>query len=224
MARTVVTKALLVTALLTPVALADGLGPTPYLSFNDSPFNGLGFANFYLEDFEDGALSTPGVTASGGIVGNPSPQTDSVDADNGVIDGSGTAGHSWFSNGAVNTFTFTFDAATLGALPTHAGLVWTDVGLAQPTIGVGDVSFEAFGPGGVSLGTLGPVTLGDGAVTGATAEDRFFGWIDAGGISSITISMPQSTDWEVDHVQYGIVPEPAGAAAALIALLAVRRR
>jgi len=48
------------------------LGPTPYLSFVDSPFNPLqtsgGFAYFHLETFEDGLLNTPGVSANTGSV------------------------------------------------------------------------------------------------------------------------------------------------------------
>ena len=41
------------------------LGPTPYLSAADSPFAGLGLSNFSLEDFEDIALNTPGLSAAG---------------------------------------------------------------------------------------------------------------------------------------------------------------
>src|SRR5690242_6738717 len=61
------------------VALATFLGPTPYLSRADSPFDlsGLG-TTFFLEDFEDHALNTPGVSVSGvdvrpqsGYGGNP---------------------------------------------------------------------------------------------------------------------------------------------------------
>src|SRR5262245_58046922 len=111
-------------------AKADFLGPTPYLSFADSPFNGGSFSSFFLEDFEDGALNTPGVTASAGwSVLGPGAFTDSVDGDDGAIDGSGTRGHSFFSNSTQSTLTFTFNAAALGgALPTAVGIVWTDVG------------------------------------------------------------------------------------------------
>jgi hypothetical protein len=108
-------------------------------------------------------------------------------------------------------FLFTFDAGVLGSLPTHAGVVWTD--------GAGQITFEAFGPGGVSLGTIGPVSdpgvFPDGGITGETAEDRFFGVTAAGGISAIFISN-SAGGIEVDHLQYGLliagpaaVPEPA---------------
>jgi hypothetical protein len=33
----------------------------PYRSFEDSPFKDLTYRYFYLEDFEDGNLNTPGV-------------------------------------------------------------------------------------------------------------------------------------------------------------------
>jgi hypothetical protein len=189
------------------------LGPTPYLSFADSPFSGGSFSYFHLENFESGALSAPGVsTPTPGMVVGPGIFTDSVDGDDGTIDGFGIGGHSWFSAAATSTFRFDFSAAALGMLPTHVGLVWTDVGGTAGVLGVGPVTFEAFDELGVSLGSIGPFTLGDGAATGATAEDRFFGVINDGGISRIDISMANSTDWEIDHLQYGratlAVPEP----------------
>lgn len=142
----------------------------------------------------------------------PGSFTDSVDSDDGVMDGSGLAGSSYFSNGATSTFEFVFDGASLGGLPTHAGLVWTDVGdVLAGSPGIGLVRFEAFDAVGVSLGDHGPFTLGDGSATGATAEDRFFGITHPAGISRITITMPDSVDWEVDHVQYGLIPAPGAA-------------
>ncbi|MCP5201148.1 MAG: hypothetical protein H6977_14140 [Gammaproteobacteria bacterium] len=204
----------------------------PYLSFADSAFAGVAFDDyFHLEDFEDGLLNTPGVSsASGGFVIGPSAQTDSVDGDDGAIDGSGAGGHSFFSGfpGGTDTFTFDFDAGVLGRLPTHVGIVWTDVGEATPTPGFGSVTFTAFGAGG-ALGTVVSGTFGDGSTFGATAEDYFFGVIDPLGISRITISMAGfSSDWEVDHLQYGAttVPLPAmfGPCLAGCALLGLRRR
>jgi hypothetical protein len=196
-------------------AKADFLGPTPYLSFADSPFSGQPFSYFFLENFESGALTVPGVTPSPGwVVLGPGPFTDSVDADDGVIDGSGTKGHSFFSNGSSSSLTFTFNAAALGGhLPTVAGIVWTDVGnVASGTLGFGPVSFSATNELGNSLGSIGPFTLGDGNAMGGTAEDRFFGVRNPGGISSITITTANSTDWEVDHLQFGFaaaVSEPS---------------
>jgi len=175
--------------------------PTPYLEPADSPFSSVSFSYFWLETFEDGLFNTPGVTASSGVVNPPNMYVDSVDSDDGVIDGSGsTHGYSFYP--VATTLTFTFDADALGSLPTHAGLVWTDIGFNSPTPYYGPVSFEAFGPLGASLGAIGPFELGDGTDQGETGEDRFFGAFNTDGISSIRIST-NTTDWEIDHLQYG---------------------
>jgi hypothetical protein len=208
-------------------ALAIEYGPTPYLSFADSPFASIGATQyFYLEDFEDGALNTPGVTVtSGAIVAGPSSATDSVDADDGAIDGSGLAGHSLFSNAALTSFEFTFNSAALGGLPNLVGIVWTDVGFV--TSGnpfEGPVTAQIFDLSNNSLGVIGPSVLGgDGTVAGATAEDRFLGFYANGNdISRLVISMSNSVDWEVDHLQYGrLIPEPAAVLLAGIGFLAL---
>lgn len=160
-------------------------GPIPYLSFADSPFKGLSLAQFYLETFEDGLLNTPGVGITNnqpggtalGVVG-PGGHTDSVDGDDLVIDGSGTNGHSYANllNQGYGNFglTITFSAAELGGLPIYAGFVWTDGSMTSPTL------FEAFDAGGNSLGTIGPVQIGDNSFYGTTAEDRFFGVFNDG--------------------------------------------
>jgi hypothetical protein len=203
-------------------ASAGPIGPSPYLSFADSPFNGGSFSYFYLETFEDHLLNTPGVTANTGgvtsVVFGPSIH-DSVDADDGAIDGSGLAGDSYFSSNGSAGVRFTFDAATLGTLPSHAGIVWTDGG--------GTTSFEAFDALNNSLGIIGPVAIADGSNNGETAEDRFFGWTNVGGISSILISNT-SGGIEVDHLQYGFaasvgaaVPEPASLVLFATGLVAV---
>ncbi|WP_315790282.1 PEP-CTERM sorting domain-containing protein [Fischerella sp. JS2] len=180
-------------------------GPSPYQSFDDSPLKGGDYSYFYLEDFEDGALNTPGVTASTGQVKGPEPLRDSVDADDGFVDGKGINGYSYYL--ANNNLIFNFDQNILGSLPTDAGITWTD------SFPVADVVFEAFDAGKNSLGTIVASNLGDGSLDGGTTEDRFFGVFNTDGISAIKISMPNSNDWEVDHLQYGLkksqpVPEP----------------
>ena len=182
--------------MISTAALAQTfIGPLPYLSKNDSPFlASINAGTTFLETFATGAFTAPGVTASAGFVIGPGGLTDSVDGDDGSIDGSGTNGHSFFSGSGAAGITFTFDATALGGLPTQAGIVWTD--------GAGTTLFEAFGPGGVPLGQIGPVAIADGPNTGETAEDRFFGVTNAGGISAIRISN-SAGGIEVDHLQYG---------------------
>lgn len=199
-----IVAAVLSIILATSVEAAIQLGPTPYLSFADSPFKGTSFTYFHLEDFEDGALNTPGVSADKGSgYAYYNMYADSVDADDGVIDGSGTYGHSWaLYNDVTDSVNFVFDKGVLGSLPTHAGLVWTDV---HP--GYGNVSFTAYDAKGVSLGTT-LAYLGDGTTLGGTAEDRFFGVVNSGGVSTISMSTTHGMTWEVDHLQYGAAPVP----------------
>ncbi|HEY8492699.1 MAG TPA: hypothetical protein VIN04_02330, partial [Myxococcota bacterium] len=83
------------TLLLPADGRATGFGPSPYRSFADSPFAGISFAWFHLENFENGALTVPGVSISTGRVIFPSDFTDSVDGDDGLIKGLGRDGHSW---------------------------------------------------------------------------------------------------------------------------------
>jgi hypothetical protein len=173
------------------------IGPVPYLSRNDSPFySTIQGGTTLVEDFEDGLLNTPGVIASAGAPFGPGGITDSVDADDGVIDGSGTGGWSFFSGGGSTGITFTFNATTLGGFPTHAGIAWTDAGVGS------SVRFEAFDNVGTSLGVIQTGPLADGTFGGTTAEDRFFGAVHPNGISKIHVSNT-SGGIEVDHLQYG---------------------
>ena len=198
-------------ALTSPASAAPVFfGPKPYLSAADIP------AGFYdggaptaLENFEDDALGF-GITASaGGVILSGSGfelVIDSVDADDGVIDGSGSTGQSWFFVLGATGVTFTFS----GPLPTAAGMVWTD--------GAGTTTFEAFGPGMVSLGTIGPVAIADASIAGTTAEDRFFGVQDSGGVLAIKLSNTVG-GIEMDHVQFGAAAAPAVPAPSALILL-----
>ncbi len=215
------------TAIAAPGAQAAFFfGPSPYLSAADSPFAGEPFAYFHLENFEDGALNTPGVTASDGTVASPSNVTDSVDADDGSLDGSGNAGHTLFHDEEIG-ITFTFDADALGGLPTHAGLVWTD---GTTFVDPNDATFEAFDADGVSLGTLIGFDLGDENFLGGTAEDRFFGVTHAQGLGAISITGPAASvrKIEIDHLQYGrvVIPTPSSLLIGVTAgpVLLLRRR
>ena len=208
--------------LLAGAAQAALIGPSPYLSFDDSPFQPLAFSSFHLETFEDHVFDVPGVTASAGgvtsVVFGPSIH-DSVDGDDGAIDGSGLNGDSFYSPSGGSGITFSFTDAVL---PTHAGLVWTDAG------GGSSITFRVYGAASELLFEGTYADIPDFSNNGETAEDRFFGYENAAGISAIFISNSFG-GIEVDHLQYGLassVPEPASGllmAAALAALVSVRR-
>jgi hypothetical protein len=194
--------ATLASACLTfPAAAQTFLGPDPYLSQADSPFDlsGLGSTAF-LENCEDGAFNVPGAHPDSGEVYGPAGNCDSVDGDDGVIDGSGSAGRSFFSGNGPGGIRFTFDADELGALPKFAGIVWTDGG------GGCSITFEAFDKNGDSLGTIHQENAGDNSNSGTTAEDRFCGVKFNGGISAIKMSN-SGGGIEVDHIQYGGLPD-----------------
>ena len=187
-------------------------GPTPYLSSNDIP---VGFYQgghpILLEDLEDNSLDSTLSANTGSIINAAAWGTlvDSVDADDGQIDGLGNGGHSWFSGDV----TFTFVGS--GPLPTAFGLVWTD--------GSGTITFSATDASGQSLGTQSFSGIADNTFEGTTADDRFFGVQFAGGIKSITIGTGGGI--EVDHIQYGqmvsSVPEPTSALMLSLGLLGI---
>ena len=213
--RTSGTAALSVIALLTlcaPGAHADGvIGPIlPYFSLADSPFNGLPFSYFHLETYEEpGAPTVPGVTLSAGIVDTGS-LVDSVEF--------GNAGHDIFSGCGSCGITFTFDAAVLGNLPTHVGIVWTDGDGPNRT-------FKAFDSSNALIGTIidsSPLFFSSGG-DGDAANYRFFGAINSTGIKSIFVAN-DGGGIEVDDLQYGFlapkptaVPEPGTFALSLVA-------
>ena len=203
-----------------------------YSQAADSPFAAIDFSGgyFHLENFEGlnhavgQQFNTPGVSGNNG---GPVTQTfglsihDSVDLDDGVLDGSGLNGESWFSSVGATGVTFTFDASVLGMLPTHAGIVWTDGG--------NPITFEAFAADGTSLGTVvgNHATAG---VSGETNSDRFYGAIESGGISAVKLSN-LGGGIELDHLQYGkfvgnAVPEPPSLILVCLGLAAIawRRR
>lgn len=216
MQRNTLTLALIATLTLgTTTAQAQLLGPTPYLQSSDSPFSGLSFSNyFHLLTFETGTISTPGVSFSTGSILSPAFNTDSVDADDGTIDGNGTLGRSFFSSNGSAGIIINFNAGVLGTLPTHAGVVWTD--------GANNILFEAFSgvnATGTSYGTLSG-SHADSSGAGTTAEDRFYGIINNGGIGSLRISNTTG-GIEIDHVQYGAGVSGAAPEPGTLALLAL---
>lgn len=194
---------------------------TSYLSLADIPAGFYaGGAPAVFSDLENDLLDSSLSASAGSIIGPGqfNGSRDSVDVDDGALDGSGLAGHSWFSGNGAAGVTFTFVGVTL---PTAFGIVWTD--------GSGAVTFSAMDGNGNSLGSITPAAFADGSSSGTTAEDRFFGVTFDGGIKSIFIKN-SSGGIEVDHIQHGTmaapVPVPAAGWLLLTGLagLAARRR
>ena len=209
---------------------ATVFGPSPYLQTGDTPANFFcDQCDFFLEDFEDNELD-PFLTIDNGSIlapmsmsGEASSVTDSVDGDDGTIDGSGNSGHSWFTgtDGVVDrTLTISF-ASTV----TSAGFVFTD-GDSQAD----SFTLEAFDTDGNLLGTIDAGALADAYFTGETEEDRFLGFRDLTGIASLTFSMNAGQGIEIDHIQWQdcqCVPEPATLGligCATLGMLVLRRR
>jgi hypothetical protein len=168
---------------------------------------------FYLEDLLDGAVNTPGVTVSGPpsiSLGAFGAFPNSVDEDDGTIDGKSTSPYSLFRDNSGNSLTLTF-APVQGRLPTHAGFVLTDGSNDNKT------AVEAFDALNQSLGTV--ESANQFAANGQDAtNNRFFGFSNPQGISKLTItSSPQPKKnpppgFEIDHIQYGFDPVTGNAA------------
>ncbi len=195
------------------------IGPSDsaYLSRADSPWDTFA-PGFTLLTFEDTQALPIGVGANG-TVGHFGGLTDSVDADDGLIDGSGVSNgflaHSMFSGDGASGITITFDKVLLSELPQRVGLAWTD--------GFGTITFEAFDADGNSLGTTSGQHSDDGFGS-TTGEDRFYGIEFAGGVSKVNIRN-SSGGIEIDHIQYGPVPAPGAVTViGLAGLVAGRRR
>lgn len=194
--------------------------PTPYLSTADLPSGFFqGNSPTLLESFESGSLNAS-LSASSGVVVSPGTgdgYRDSVDADDGAIDGVGN-GSSWFVSSAASGVTFTFNG---GSLPTAFAVVLTDAPFSST------ITFSAVDGSGNSLGSITRSGFVDNSFLSATAEDRFFGIQYADGIKSITISGTGVEGMEVDHVQYGqiaAVPEPASALLLLVGACVIAGR
>jgi len=207
-------------ALTSGASAATFFGPTAYTSDADVPAGFYVGGPTFLDDFEDGSLDG-GITASTGSVlsGPVISAIDSVDGDDGAIDGSGSTGASFFTSNGAAGILFTFSN-----LVESAGVVWTD--------GLGDITFSAFDGDGFLLGSNTYTGIPDASFFGETAEDRFFGVKDLTGIGAIFISN-SGAGMEVDHIQHGAlvpatpIPLPAGMPLLLSALgvgLWMRRR
>lgn len=206
---------------ITCQAATTSFGPSVYLQAGDTPAEFIcDQCDLHLEDFEDGMLNGALTIDNGmifppnGTTGTNDPVTDSVDGDDGDVDGSGLLGYSWFSGLGVRTITIDFAEGMKSA-----GLVFTD-GDSSSTM----ITLEAFDVGGNSLGLIDAGDLADNAFDGGTAEDRFMGFVNTyGAIRSLTLSMNAGSGIEIDHIQWQThaecVPEPTAAALAFFGLL-----
>ena len=194
-------------------------GPTPYLSSANIPAGFYeGGAPLVLENLEgEGGSLHPSLVASQGMIIGFSQYgqlVDSVDADDGAIDGKGFNGRSWFRGDGNAGVSFTYVGA--GPLPTAFGIVWTDGG--------GAITFQAFDGNDVKIADQVFNGIPDGLFTGTTAEDRFLGVTDPGGILRIRVSN-SGGGIELDHIQFGMmtspVPEPGTWALMALGLLGI---
>jgi hypothetical protein len=194
-------------------------GPGPFGPLADCPsgrcvtgINGAKPLYFYLEDLRDGAVNTPGLTVTLLTIA----PGDSVDEDDGAINGVGSAPFSLRSDNSNSPrVELRFDARILGQLPTHIGVVLTDGNKDAKT------RVEVFDASGLSVGSTNANltnTFLDGSISGGgTAEDRFFGFMSAQGIARMTIDSikggaKESIAFTLDHMQYGFDPVTGNAA------------
>ena len=123
---------------------ATVFGPTAYLSSADIPTGFYqGSAPLVLDDLEDNSLDASLSASAGSIISRAQfgGLVDSVDADDGAINGNGQNGRSWFNGSGATGVTFTYVGAA--PLPTAFGIVWTD--------GSGSITFQAFDGNGVKI-------------------------------------------------------------------------
>jgi hypothetical protein len=174
---------------------ATPVGQLPYLEAADSPWADAGLATFTIEDIEDLALPD-GVTATplnwtSYVFG--ASGVDSVDGDDG--DPTNNACPLCQSMWTDNAIAFVFDPTVLGGVPTHTGVVLTDLAGTTATVTLGGTS---------PCGALEPFStefVDDGLYHGETYEDRFVGFEVPDGITTLTLSI--GIPAEVDHLQYG---------------------
>ena len=213
---------------IVPVAYSatTTFGPSAYLQTGDTP-DGFFCAECvgWIEDFELGAVDSFISIDNGTLLGPNTfsglmnSVTDSVDGDDGNVDGWGNDGSSWFADSSSVTVAFSKNVK-------NAGLVFTDGDRVSTNI-----VLEAFDMDGNSLAVINGGDLADDMFTGETAEDRFMGFQDTDArIAKITLSMDTGTGIEIDHIHWQeacVVPEPNAALiaiAGLLGLIGFRRR
>jgi len=202
-------------------AATTTFGPTEYLQHGDTPSNFFcATCASHIEDFEDGLLNGFLSIDNGQILqpnyvsGSGQPSTDSVDGDDGTVDGSGLGGYSWFSGDASSIeISFASDVKA-------AGLVFTDGDSASSNVLV-----EALDMSGNVLALINAGDLADDSFYGETAEDRFLGFTDMNAaISALRISIDAGSGIEIDHIHWQnacVIPEPSTSFLALFAVIGI---
>ncbi len=185
-------------AISTAAAASDALVVLygqPYTKVADSSLFGAMSLDddYWCETFEDGLVNIPGLSMSGGVIATPGGQTDSVDADDGSIDGSGNGGRSYRAT-LGSPITINVSSAALAGLPERLAFAWTD-GPQNSTLTITVTT----GTGAAFVRTVGP--LGDAGSGGATAEDRLVAVTASDGIAQVVIASGGAT-FEIDHVQF----------------------
>ncbi len=190
--------------LLSGAALAGGstgfVSVAAYRQPADSPF----ISNTLIIDtFEPGPL-VPGITTFGvtaNIGGN------SVDIDDGTLDGNGDAGKS-LAIGSWGPFTpgsasFTYSSEVLGGLPTQVGLVITDLDLSEPKgpAVTTNVTLQCILSDGSTVNTIYAVL----SQPNNALDDLFIGYSSSLGIASMSVFC--EVPMIVDHLQYALPPQ-----------------
>lgn len=194
-------------------------GPTKYLQTSDSPwYQGIQNGTIYLEDFKDGLLNSPFVSANGRIRG-PGDRR-SVDADDGLLDGRGENGGTWaVGDGEILELSFNPNEENL--LPAFIGIVITKTArdferISVSTLGEANLTRFQF-----DLTPLFEKSNGDFLFD--SSEAQFVGFYAPEGIVSVSFEAARF----FDHLQYGYaIPEPVSAmlACAGMGFLVTHRR
>ena len=215
-------------ALHTLQGATTAFGPLPYRQRSDSPFyRGIQEGTIYLEDFEDGQLSPPGVA-----IRNGQPNRDQgVDEDDGTVNGLGnnmvwrTSGNILPDYGVPWEIEISFAPDPVRGYPTYVGFALLGYSTLSPPATPYDLYRGYDGTGNDFTGEvrIDTVRLPSNTPYYSTAGDQFVGMYSDQGISKVILS-----PMRFDHLQFGwAIPEPgtfslAGLSAAL--LLARRRR
>jgi hypothetical protein len=208
------------------------IGPFPYSSAADSPFNlsGLG-STFFLEDYEDFDFDeTPGVADWFFGIGPGF----SVDADDGAVDGqsaglaSALPQNVFTSGGTTGTaLTVAFNSSDLGSYPTAFGMVFTS---KDNSAGILASNLNVFDGAGALLASFDLRYALSLYSNGFDAtDDVFVGVVSSDGLPIVEYqetfpappgsSLPPGLPARIDHLQYGLlVPEPSGWALAFAGL------